>query len=86
MIMTRENRKTPRSTRPSATFATTYPTRTDLGPNQVLRGNRPATNLLTHRTARILRRKMTNRTGRLGLHRAVNVLLFSYQQSVKMGK
>jgi hypothetical protein len=59
MILTRENRKTQRNTCPSATFGTTNLTWTDLGSNQVLRGNRPVTNLLTHRTARILKRKIT---------------------------
>jgi hypothetical protein len=53
MILTGENRRTRRETCPNATLFTTYPTWIDLGANPGLRGERPATNRLSHGTARI---------------------------------
>ena len=47
MKLTGENRRTRRKTCPSATLSTTNPTWTDPG----LRGERPATNRLSHGTA-----------------------------------
>jgi hypothetical protein len=47
MKLTGENRNTGRKTCPSATLSTTNPTWTDPG----LRGERPATNRLSHGTA-----------------------------------
>jgi hypothetical protein len=49
--MTGENRRTRRNTCPSATLSTTNPTWIDLGTNPGLRGERPATNDLSHGTA-----------------------------------
>jgi hypothetical protein len=46
-----ENRKTRRKTCPSATLSTTNPTWIDPGANPGLRGERPATNDLSHGTA-----------------------------------
>lgn len=43
ITLTRENQNTKRETRPSATLFTTNPTRSDLGHNAALRGDRPAT-------------------------------------------
>jgi hypothetical protein len=51
MKLTGENRSTRGETCPSATLSTTNPTRTDAGPNPGLRGERPATNRLSHGTA-----------------------------------
>jgi hypothetical protein len=51
MILTAENRRARRKTCPSATLSTTNPTRIDLGANPGLRGERPATNDLSHGTA-----------------------------------
>jgi hypothetical protein len=51
MKLTRENRSTRRKTCPSATLSTTNPTLTDPGSNPGLRGERPATNRLSHGTA-----------------------------------
>jgi hypothetical protein len=48
----RENRRTRRKTCPSATLSTTNPTWTDLGVNPGLCGERPATNCLSHVTAK----------------------------------
>jgi hypothetical protein len=48
MILTGENRRTRRKTCPSATLSTTNPTWIDPGANPVLRGERPATNDLSH--------------------------------------
>jgi hypothetical protein len=53
MILTEENRRTQRKTCPSTTFSTTNPTRIDPGANSGLRGERPATNRLSHGTAAI---------------------------------
>jgi hypothetical protein len=52
-ILTRENRRTRRETCPSATLSTTNPTWLDPGENLGLRGERPATNHLSHSTAYI---------------------------------
>jgi hypothetical protein len=51
MILTGENRGTRRKTCPSATLSTTNPTWIDPGANPGLRGERPATNDLSHGTA-----------------------------------
>jgi hypothetical protein len=51
MILTGKNRKTRRKTCLSATLSTTNPTRIDPGGNPGLRGERPATNDLSHGTA-----------------------------------
>jgi hypothetical protein len=51
MILTGENRRTRRKTSPSATLSTTNPTGIDPGANPGLRGERPATNHLSHGTA-----------------------------------
>jgi hypothetical protein len=51
MILTGENRRTRRETCPSATLSTTNPTWIDQGANPGLRGERPATNDLSHVTA-----------------------------------
>jgi hypothetical protein len=51
MKLTGENRSTRGETCPSATLATTNPTWTDPGSNPDLRGERPATNRLSHGTA-----------------------------------
>jgi hypothetical protein len=50
-ILTGENIRTLRKTCPSATLSTTNPTWIDLGANPGLRGERPATNDLSHGTA-----------------------------------
>jgi hypothetical protein len=50
-IQTGENRRTRRKTCPSATLSTTNPTWIDTGANPGLRGERPATNDLSHGTA-----------------------------------
>jgi hypothetical protein len=51
MILTGENRRTRRKICPSATLSTTNPTRVDPGANLGLRGERSATNRLSHSTA-----------------------------------
>jgi hypothetical protein len=51
MILTGENRITRRKTCPSATLSTTNPTFIEPGANPGLRGERPATNDLSHGTA-----------------------------------
>jgi hypothetical protein len=51
MILTGENRRTRRKTCPSDTLSTTNPTRIDPGANPGLRGERPATNDLSHDTS-----------------------------------
>jgi hypothetical protein len=51
MKLTGKNRSTRGKPCPSATLSTTNPTWTDLGSNPGLRGERPATNLLSHGTA-----------------------------------
>jgi hypothetical protein len=51
MKLTRENRSTRRKTYPSDTLSTTNPTWTNPGSNPGLRGERPATNRLSHDTA-----------------------------------
>jgi hypothetical protein len=48
MTVTGENWSTGRETCPSGTLSTTDPTLTDLGSNRDLRGDRPATNRLSH--------------------------------------
>ena len=50
MKLTGENRRTWGKTCPSATFSTTNPTWTEPGSNPGLRGERPATNRLSHGT------------------------------------
>jgi hypothetical protein len=50
MILTGENRRTRRKTCPIATFSTTNPIWIDPGANTGLRGERPATNHLSHGT------------------------------------
>jgi hypothetical protein len=52
IILTGKNRRTRRKTCPSATLSTTNPTCTDPDANPGLRGERPATNELSHDTAR----------------------------------
>ena len=52
MKLTGENRSIRRKTYPSATLSTINPTRTDPGSNPGLRGGRPATNRLSHGTAK----------------------------------
>jgi hypothetical protein len=51
MILTREIRRAQRKTCPSATSFTTNSTWIDTGANPGLRGERPATNRLSHGTA-----------------------------------
>jgi hypothetical protein len=51
MKLTGENRSTWGKTCPSATFSNTNPTWTDPGSNSDLRGERSATNRLSHVTA-----------------------------------
>jgi hypothetical protein len=51
MQLTGDNLSTGGKTSPSATLSTTNPTRTDRGLNPGLRGERSATNLLSHGTA-----------------------------------
>jgi hypothetical protein len=51
MILTGENRRTRRKTCPSATLSTANPTWIDPGANPGLRGERPASNRLSHGTA-----------------------------------
>jgi hypothetical protein len=51
MKLTGENRSTREKTCPSATLSTTNPTWTDLRSNPGLRGEKPATNRLSHGTA-----------------------------------
>jgi hypothetical protein len=51
MILTGENRRTLRKTCPSATLSTTNLIWIDPGANLGLRGERPATNRLSHGTA-----------------------------------
>jgi hypothetical protein len=55
MILTGENRGSRRKTCPGATLSTTNPTWIDPGANPGLRGERPATNRLSHVTARMRR-------------------------------
>jgi len=59
MILTGENRRTRRKTCPSATLSTTNPTWIDPGANPGLRGERPATNDLSHGTAPVWRVNLT---------------------------
>jgi hypothetical protein len=54
MNLTGENRSTRRKTCPNATLSTTNPTWIDPGSNPDLRGERPATNRLSHGTASIV--------------------------------
>jgi hypothetical protein len=60
-ILTGENRRTRRKICPSATLSTTNPTWIDLGANPVFRGDRPATNDLSHGTAHYVSLSLTNR-------------------------
>jgi hypothetical protein len=53
MLLTGQNRRTRRKTRPSATLSTTNPKWFDPGANPGLRVERPATNDLSHGTAKI---------------------------------
>jgi hypothetical protein len=53
MKLTGEKRSTLGKTCPSATLSTTNPTWTDPGSNPGLRGERPATNRLSHGTASV---------------------------------
>jgi hypothetical protein len=50
-----------KKTCPSTTFSTTDPTWTDPGSNQDLRGERPATNLLSHGTDMVELEQMIGR-------------------------
>jgi hypothetical protein len=54
MILTGENRRTGTKTCPSATLSTKNPTWINPGANPGLRGERPATNDLSHGTASIM--------------------------------
>jgi hypothetical protein len=54
MKLTGENGSTQGKTYPSATLSTTNSTWTDPGSNPVLRGERPATDRLSHDTAQFL--------------------------------
>jgi hypothetical protein len=65
MILTGENRRTPRKTCPSATLSTTNLTWIDLGANPCLRGEMPATNDLSHGTVTL--RQLRTRNCSLGL-------------------
>ena len=47
MTVTGGNGSIWRKTCPNATLSTTNPTRTDLGPNPILRGEMPATNRIS---------------------------------------
>jgi hypothetical protein len=53
MKLTKDNRSTRGKTCPSTTLSNTNPTWTDPGSNTGLRGWRPATNRLSHGTARL---------------------------------
>jgi hypothetical protein len=66
MKLTGENRSTRGKTCPSATLSTTHPTWTDLGSNAGLRGERLATNRLSHGTACIehLLKRRTQQTAK----------------------
>jgi hypothetical protein len=50
MMLTGEDRRTRRKTCPNTTLSTTNPTWIDPGANPGLRGERPATNRLSHGT------------------------------------
>jgi len=50
IILTEQNRRTQRKTRPSDTLSTTNPTQTDLGANPGICGERPVTRLLSRGT------------------------------------
>jgi hypothetical protein len=52
MMMTGENRRIRGKACPGATLSTTNPTWTDPGADPSLRGERPATNRLSHGTAK----------------------------------
>jgi hypothetical protein len=54
MKLTGEIRSTRRKTCPSATLSTTNPTWTDPGSTAGLRGDRPATNRLSHGTTKFM--------------------------------
>jgi hypothetical protein len=53
MILTEQVPRTRTKACPSATLSTTNPTCTDQGANAVFRGKRPATNRLSHSTAKV---------------------------------
>jgi hypothetical protein len=72
MKLTGENRSTRRKTCLSATLSTTNPTWTDQGSNLGLRGDRPATNRLSHGTANCnIMAYINNQNGRVS-----NLILF----------
>jgi hypothetical protein len=54
MTLTGENQRTRRYSCPSVTFSTTKTTWTDPSANPGLRGERPATNRLSHNTANLI--------------------------------
>jgi hypothetical protein len=54
MILTGENRSTPKKTCPSATVSTTDPTWTDLSLKSDLRSEGSVTDRLSHGTARLM--------------------------------
>jgi hypothetical protein len=62
MKITGENRSTREKTCPSATLSTTNPTLTDPGSIPGLRGERPATNRLSHGTALVIRLLIMSRS------------------------
>jgi hypothetical protein len=57
MKLTRENRRIRRKTCPSATLSSTNPTWTYSGSSPGLRGERPATNRLSHGTVTCYKRR-----------------------------
>jgi hypothetical protein len=60
MKLTGENQSTRGKTCPSATLSTINPTWTDPGLNPGLRGERPASNRLSHGTARSVTTNLNN--------------------------
>jgi hypothetical protein len=85
MKVTGENRSTWGKTCPSATLSITNPTWTDQGSNQDVRGERPATNRLSHGRVMVwnlinpLNTKRICFIERLSAYRAVNTLHFGYK-------
>jgi hypothetical protein len=69
MKLTGENRSTRGKTCPSVTLPTTNPTCTDPRSNPCLRGDRPATNRLSHSTAVSTSLLFTAPCGALPSHR-----------------
>jgi hypothetical protein len=65
MILTGENRRTLRKTCPSATLSTTNPTQIVPGSNPGLRGERPATNHLSHGTTNSVSYEVSKRVRRV---------------------